>query len=134
MKPISIERHFDAKRLNEIVNHPSVYPWVQGAVTGELDLSDPISDPRNVLLMGEHGGVVFGWHSPGIYEAHTQVLPEGRGAWSVAMVRAALEWMFTRTDAMEIWTRVPHGNLGARALAKAIGGKFEFRMEKGWVK
>lgn len=44
-----------------------------------------------------------------------------------------LKWMFTRTDAMEIMTRCPHGNLPAKALAKAIGGTYEFTNPNGWV-
>lgn len=131
---MNLERASDAVRLNEIVNDPSVYPWVHGAVEGPLDLSGIVADRRHVALMGRYGGVLFVQHGPGIYEAHTQVLDVGRGAWTVEMVRAALEWQFTHTDAMEIWTRVPKGNLAARALAKTIGGRLQFRAERGWVK
>jgi hypothetical protein len=49
------------------------------------------------------------------------------------MVNEALEWMFTRTDCVDITTRVPKGNLPARALAKAIGGRCEFRNPNGWI-
>lgn len=129
---MQIERVHDAARLNQIVNDPSVYPWVHGNVEGPLDLSGIVADPRHVALVGRHGGVLFVQHGPGIYEAHTQVLPEGRGTWTVEMVRAALQWMFTHTDAVEIGTRVPKGNLAARALAKTIGGRLQFRAERGW--
>jgi len=128
-----IDRHFDAEAINRVINHPAVYDWVRGARAGFLDLSEAVADPNNVLLMGEHGGVFFEHKQPGLYEAHTQVLPAGRGAWTVDMVRAALHWMFSRTDAVEIATLVPKGNLAARALAKAIGGRCEFRRERGWV-
>ncbi len=59
--------------------------------------------------------------------------PSARGAETLAMVKAALRWMFTRTDALELWTRAPEGNLGARALARAIGGVLECRLKRGWV-
>ena len=49
------------------------------------------------------------------------------------MVQEALRWMFTETDALEIVTRVPKNNVGARALAKAIGGQKEFTINQGWV-
>lgn len=130
---IDLARVSDAGRLNAIINDPSVYPLVRGAAEGPLDLGPVIADPRHVALMAEHGGCVFIQHQPGIFEVHTQILPVGRGAWAVAMVRQALYWMFTRTDAVEIWTRCPKGNLGARALARAVGGAFEFTAQRGWI-
>lgn len=130
-----IERVFSAERLNEIVNDPSVYPWVCGALKGQyLDLTPAVRDRRNVTLLGEHGGVVFEQHQPGYYEAHTQVLPAGRGSWTLAMVNEALLWMFAGTDAVEIVTRVPKGNFAARALTRAIHGIYEFTAPHGWVK
>lgn len=128
-----IGREYHAARLNRIVNDPSVYPWVCGTAVGPLDLEPAIADQKNILLMGERGGVVFVLTQPGIYEAHTQVLPEGRGKWGVVMVRAALHWMFTRTDAIEIMTKCPEGNVGALWLAKRIGGKRLFTNRNGWI-
>lgn len=127
-----IERTFDATRLNEIVNNPSVYPWVKGEADGPLDLSAIVEHPANVLLMGEHGALLFAFRQLRLYEAHTQVLPEGRGPWAVSFVRACLHWMFTRTDAMEIITRCPHGNRPALALAKRINGVYEMTNDRGW--
>lgn len=129
-----IERQTSADRINQVINHPSVYPWVRGSLEGELDLSNVISDTRNFALFGEHGGVIFKCLQPGIYEAHTQVVPEGRGSWTIKMVRAALQWMFTRTDALEIVTQVPRGNVAALALTRRVGFVFEFTNPKGWVK
>lgn len=131
---VGIRREVTAHNINKVINHPSVYPWVRGAFDGELDLTCVLEDTSNILLMGEHGGVLFMQHQHGFYEAHTQVLPEGRGAWTVEMVRAALHWMFTKTDAFEIVSRVPRGNLGARALVRAIHGEFEFTNPVGWKK
>lgn len=128
-----IERWFSADRLNAVVNDPSIYPWVCGEHVGHLDLRPVIDDRRNVLLMGEHGGVLFVLLQPGIYEAHTQVLPAGRGRWCLDMVNEALAWMFCRTDAVEIMTRCPQGNVAAKALARAIGGCYEFTNPNGWV-
>lgn len=128
-----IGRERTARRVNAVINHPEVQPFVKGLAKLPLDLSPAVLNPNNVLLMGQHGGVFFHQHQPGIYEAHTQVVPEGRGAWTVAMVKAALHWMFTRSDAVEILTRCPKGNFAARALAKAIGGKMLFTNPRGWV-
>lgn len=129
-----IKRHFTADCLNLVVNDPSVYEWVKGTTEGPLDLTPIVANQDNILLMGEYGGVLFIKHQPGIYEAHTQVLPAGRGKWTVDMVNEALTYMFTRTDCVDIMTRIPKGNLAARALAKAINGTFEFHSDNSWWK
>lgn len=128
-----IGRQYHPHSINRIVNHPAIYPFVCGYTTGRIDVGPAIADTRNVLLMGEHGGVMFKQHQPALYEAHTQVVPEGRGSWAVSMVRAAGHWMFTRSDCMEIVTRCPHGNLAALALAKRVGCKRWFTNPQGWV-
>lgn len=130
---MTVTRSYSAGRINEIVNHPEVLPWVRGATRSPLDLTEVVADERNVLLLGEHGGVLFAYQQPAIYEAHTQVLPEGRGWQTVEMVNAALTWMFCRTDAHEILTRCPEGNLGAKALVRAIKGEFQFTAARGWA-
>ena len=131
---VIVERHLTADRLNVIVNDPSVYPWVHGNFEGPLDLNPLVEDQNNLLVLGEHGGVMFIQYLVGVYEAHTQILPAGRGRWAVECVRACLTYLFTRTNAVECLTRVPHGNIGAKALARAIGGVKEFTNPKGWVK
>lgn len=130
---IDVMRAKDAKLLNAVVNDPSVYPWVHGAIEGYLDLAPVLNNPNNYVLEGKFGAIVFARHSPGIYEAHTQILPAGRGKWAVDFAWAAAAWQFTHTDAVEIWTRCPKGNLGARALARAMGAKLQFRAERGWI-
>lgn len=128
----SLERHTDAARLNEIMEHPDVRPHVWDA-EGPIDMSAVVESPDNVVLIGEHGGMVFHYRMPGLYEAHTNVLPEGRGAWTLVFVRACLHWMFTRTPAVEISTRCPKGHVAAKALAKAIGGRYLFTRRDGWT-
>lgn len=128
-----IERQFTADRLNEIANDASVYPWVCGPLTGPLDLSPVVADRNNFALVGAHGAVLFVRHQGGLYEAHTVVLPSGRGAWAVMLARAVAQWMFCHTDAVELLTRVPKGNLAARALTRAVGSTFEFTNPRGWT-
>lgn len=123
---IKIERHTDAKRINEIVNHPAVRPWTNELGKGVIDMTKDISNPKHILLMGEHGGIIFYEIMHGLYEAHTQVLPEGRGEWAKQLVDACAEWMFTRTTAFELMTRVPVGHRSAKALTLYTGMKLEF--------
>jgi len=126
-----IERTFDATRLNEIVNDPSVYPWVKGSADGPLDLTDILASPSNVCLMGEHGGVLFAQFQPGLYEAHVPILPEGNGRWAFQMLRAALHWIFTRTNAVEIVTLCPSRE--AQVMARRVGGSYEFTSYDRWI-
>lgn len=128
-----LERLFDAQRLNVVINQPDVQRWVKGYMLPPLDFSAMAANPANVLLMGEHGGMFFTPVVPGIYECHTQVMKQGRGEWAHHMVRACLMLMFTRTDCMEIVTKVPQGNIGARVMTKLCGFKSEFVQQKGWV-
>lgn len=121
-----LTRHTDATRLNEIVNDPSVRPHLQFLFKGEADLSPLVADPSNYLLMGEHGGVLFIRLQNGLYEAHTQALPVMRGAGVLEMAREAMQWMFTRTDALELVSKCP--TLRTRALAKCINGMFDCRV------
>lgn len=127
----SVRREFSAERINAVVNHSDVRPWVGGG-SGPLDLTPLVADPANVLLMNEQGGVLFQKHEPGLYEAHTQFLPDGRGAQAVASVADALRWMFTRSDAVEIVTKVPAGNGGALGLVRAIHGRLLFVRDNVW--
>lgn len=126
-----IERQHSADRINVVLNHPAIRPWVANDRDGVIDLSATIADQRNVVLMGEHGGVAFLWMQPGVYEAHTQVLPQGRGEWTRALTEACIRHMFTKTNAYEIVTRVPSGHLAAKAAAEAQGMRYEFTRENG---
>lgn len=133
MMNVEIERHFDAERLNEIVNHPDVLPWIGHNPSEPLDLTRIISDVSNYLLLGEHGGILFYRLQPGLYEAHTQVLPEGRGKWTVAMTWAALRFMFTQTDCVEVVSKAPEGNKGALGLIRLAHGVYQFTSQAGWI-
>lgn len=124
-----IVREFHPLRINAVLNDPSVLQWV--ALRGQarpLDLGPLLADPRNVLLLESEGsgGLFFHWQEPGVYEVHTQFLPSARGKVALACTEAALEWMFLRTDAMELHTKVPEHNKAARALVQAIGGTCEY--------
>lgn len=134
---VAIERHTDARHLNTILNDPDVYPWVKGENKGKLDFAPYLEHPEIskdfYVLLGEYGGQIFQRLQPGQFEVHSQFTKRGRGEWSLEATRKALHWMFTRTEAVEIMTKCPKGNPAAAALAKAIGGEFEFVNPRGWV-
>lgn len=126
-----ISANVSAERINEIVNHPSVYPWVCGPFTGPLDLTKPIEDGSYVALFGEYGGFLFWRLGSGVYDAHSAVLPEGRGRWAIRAAKAALETMFAG-DAVEIMMAAPKGNLAVLSLIRVLKAKFRGTVEGGW--
>lgn len=128
----TIERTGDGRRFNEIVNTPGIYEHVRGPIEEPLDLGPVIAHPDNICLLGEHGAMLFTEMGSGIFECHTAVLREGRGEWTRSFVRACLHHVFTKTTAVEVWTRCPHANPPTRKLAEEVGAVFEFTNPRGW--
>lgn len=129
--PMHITREFTADRINAVLNDPEVRPWVADTSLGAIDISPQVADKNNVLLMGEHGGCFFNKVMAGMYEVHTQVLPAGRGEWVKEFLMAVRHYIFTRTDAVEVLTRVPTEHKGARVAAEYVGMTFEFTRPDG---
>jgi hypothetical protein len=120
-------RTLDGSFLTEVANHPEVRPWLGGE--GFLDLRPAIATPENIALQFVGGGFVFHRIGEGLYEAHSLFLPAHRGSEAVRCLRAALRYMFTATDCMEILSRVPDGNLAADGFARLAGGREAYRLE-----
>lgn len=133
---MTIERTFSAERINAIANHPAILPWVSPNADSDrgLDLTAAIADTANIVLDGEHGAMMFAFLQSGLYEVHTMIRPEGRGQWGLSFVRDCLKWMFCQTGAVELMTRVPKGNLAAKALVRAIHGIYQYTHPTGWLK
>lgn len=126
MDGVAVHRYFTAGRMNRILNHEAVRPWLANSGDPILDISADVADHRNILLMGRYGGTFYRPIQEGVYEVHTAVLPDGRGEWAGRMTAASLHLMFTASDAYEVVTRVPKGHIAALAAAKAVGMKHEF--------
>lgn len=100
-----IERTFDAERINYLINHPEIRPFVGGDISIPVDLTAVVQDDKNFMLTGEYGGFCYTWSAPETYEVHTFILPEGRGRKAYKLARASLEYMVEQ-GASHIWTRV----------------------------
>lgn len=125
----TIVREFHAKRIDPILNDPSVLPFVSLRDSPKpLALQPLLNDPRNVLLMHESGlgGVLAHWQEPGIYDIHIQFLPDVRGQVALQCVQEALAYMFLQTDCMELLTKVPERNASARGMCELVEAKYEF--------
>lgn len=112
-----MNRTFTAAALNRIANHPDVRPWVGGE--GEIDLSAAVSDEANYTLTFEGGGFVYIGLGNGLYEVHSLSLQDAQGVPQAA--RESLDWMFSRTDCVEVMTKVPAPNKGALGLVRICG-------------
>ena len=121
-----VSRHATAQFSNSLADDPSIAPFLAAGAGHAAAMDRLFADPNNVGLFGQFGGVFFHKLCPGYYEAHTKVLPQGRGVWAVQMMRSAMLWMATRTDALEVVTKCPHGNLRAMALARVVGCEYEW--------
>lgn len=128
-----IVRCFDPIEVNAIINHPSVRPHVGGANHDPLDLTEFVRSPANYALRYEGFLALFHQKMPGLFEVHTQALPASRGKIVAEGAPAMAHWMFTRSNAIELFTRVPDENDAARELATENGFEFEFRREDGWM-
>lgn len=132
LRELSVIRQTDATQINAVANHRDILPFVAG-VADAIDLGEALSNRDNVLLMAdETGGQFYIKSEPGVYEVHTLFLPEARGKHVIDVVTDAVHYMFTRTDCVEIVTRVPDGNVAAAALTRRFGGNFLFHMSNAW--
>jgi RimJ/RimL family protein N-acetyltransferase len=112
----------DVAHVNSILNHPEVLPWLT-MDDESLDFTEVLGRPDVYALFGQGGGQFYRHAGPQTYEVHSAYLPEARGKVALTTTKETLEWMFSQTDATDIITRIPRGNVAARALARACGLK-----------
>lgn len=96
----------DVAFINAVINDPTVRPFVGPMELGELDLSDAVSRPEHLCLMGVHGGFLLAWSAPGVREVHTFILPAGRGAWAKQARAEMIAHCKASGDTM-LWTKIP---------------------------
>lgn len=114
-------RTFDATLLNTIANRDDVR-FRLGWGSEKLDLSPIVKNPRNYAFQNDLGGFVCINTFGQTYEVHTIFTPERKGVESVVdlMFRAEF-FMFTKTDCVELTSKVPEDNAGAERLANRFG-------------
>lgn len=129
---LALKRDFDARRLNPVLNHPEVRPWVSVPGQGALDAACLLADLRNVALMTDAGGLLFVQIEPGVYEVHVQFLPSLRGAAAADIIRQAFAHMFLQTDCVGIYARVPAHNRAVLGMVRHVRMVHEFDRPKAW--
>lgn len=128
-----IARTFDATALNAAANHPDVRPYLGHPDSAEpLDLTPLVENPANIAIEADGGGWVLHALLPAVYELHTLFLPEARGKPYFRQAREAMRLVFTTTDALEVLTKCPDDNPGARMAATLMGFRERFRRDHVW--
>jgi hypothetical protein len=127
-----IRRSFDAHDINPILNDPDVFPFISVPGIEHIDATAYVADSRNILLAAEGGGLFFVWQEPGIYEVHNNWLKAYRGRRAIAGTIAAVRWMFTHTDCMTIYAKIPAFAKPVARLAEFIGGVRQFERKALW--
>lgn len=129
-----IRRSFTATLLNLVANDPEVRPWLGGANPGEaIDLTEAVANTNNITLEGAGGGFFLQLLTPGTYELHTIFAKAARGKPMVEAARQMFRYVFAQTEALEILTKCPDNNDGARWLSSAMGFRERFRREDSWA-
>lgn len=115
----------DVAWANAVVNHPAVLPGLNLGIFDKLDIGPLVANPRNHLLMGDYGGALLIWTSPGVYDVHDFVLPEGRGVWAKRAAQDVFDHAFSSLRARMIWTQTPLPNRASRMFNRILGFKSE---------
>lgn len=121
-----MKRTLNAEYLNTVLNHPEVHRWL--GVEGAVDVTSVVQNPDNFTLEAEGGAFLACLIQDGVYEVHSQFLPEVRGTLG-PIVKECLDYMFLKTDCHTLMTQLPDNNLPAIALATRVGFKPIFRRE-----
>lgn len=113
----------DARRLNQIINHPSVFDAAFGlSARRPVDLSPLLSRADIIAFEGEHGVALCRRYGD-IFDCHFAVLPSGRGKWALIAGRAVVAWLFYRKHARALLFTPVAGNIAAIAGARMLGAK-----------
>jgi hypothetical protein len=121
----------DVAHFNAVANHPDVRPALGG--DGPLDLTAIVTHADNLAFATPHGGFVGVARGEGRYEVHSLFLPAGRGREAITAMREGAEYLFTRTDAVELLTKVPESNRAAAGLARLAGFRETFTARVPWA-
>ncbi len=110
----------DAATLNEVVNDPSVAPYVAPGHSN-LDLSEFLGDSANIAYGDHKGAVIFNKLESNAMEMHYLLTNQVRGAAALQFIRQAIGHVFTTTNVAAIVGAVPRANLRARIISRAVG-------------
>lgn len=106
--------------LNFVANQPEVR-HVLAPGHQSIDLTHLLDDPNSCIYGDEHGLVLFVYVGGGVYEGHYLLTDTADRRKCFFMMRRAITDLFTNRGASAITGVTPRGNLGARAINRALG-------------
>jgi hypothetical protein len=126
---ITLERTTDVEEADPILKHPDIFPDItddNNPDPDKVDFRPMVENEYNYILKIMDGDEVIGlWTllelSIGYYDIHTNILPEHRGAKGFDAAEKLLEYMFIRTPATFLMTRVPEGHKHGELFARKNG-------------
>jgi hypothetical protein len=118
-----IYRATNAALHNYIANHPEVKPTL-GYNEGPTDFTPLLAHPESYVMLsdGEGCAAIFEWSAPGVWQAHSMVLPDSRGRSAVKAAGEMFDLMFS-DGARMIWGMTPKANRAAQIFNRMIGAK-----------
>lgn len=122
----------DSAAYERIANDPAVMPFIVPHGVEKVELQPFFDNPENIGFLYNDCGFLVHCLEPGVYEVHSLALPHVRGPYVFAAATASIRFMFLATGAMELLTRVPHGNIAATALTRKVGFGHEFSRQRAW--
>lgn len=123
----------DPAEYERIANDPAVLPFVVPHGVERVELEPFFANPENIGFLYNDCGFLVHCLESGVYEVHSLSLPHVRGPYVFAAATASIRFMFLATGAMELLTRVPHGNIAATALTRKVGFGHEFTRCNAWA-
>ena len=112
----------DIPEINEILNHPSVYPSATlGVNVGYIDISKEFNDTHILIIEGGEGCLIFDPYSHLTLELHTCIMPDFRKKMAERVAEEALRFAFGQLAAIRIFTRIQVSNKGADLFARQMG-------------
>lgn len=125
---MKIQRATSPDFANAVLNDPAVRGEVADLNAGVLDVSHLFGNPYSVILEGEHGIIILAEAIDGCWEFHPAIVAAGRGKWAIEFGWACCRWMFCRTSAVELLTRIAIGHKAGEAIA--VKCQFQMRWER----
>jgi hypothetical protein len=122
----------DAAEYERIFRHPSVVADVLQPGDEPVDLAPILDNPANVGFLFDGCCFLADSVEPHIYELRSAALPEADFEYTLAAAITVIRWMFFASPALELLTRVVHGNREGKELVAKLGFSHEFRREGVW--
>lgn len=122
---MNIERTNEVSRVNAVLNHSAILPYVAPAKS-VIDATEIVANPDHWCFLGEGGVWLFLRLCPALYDCHAAVLPEFRGRWVRDAAQECLWRLFAESDALEIIMRPAADNPAAIAGCRMLGAHREF--------